>query len=42
MFKAYLRTVSQATFEPFVLLRMRDGLDAEAEKRKASDHESIW
>jgi hypothetical protein len=32
MFKQYLRTVSQASFEPFVLLRMRDGLELE-EKR---------
>jgi hypothetical protein len=39
MLKEYLRTVSQATFEPFVLLRMRDGLSKEAAtlKRKAAD-----
>ena len=28
LFKAFLRTVSQATSDPFVLLRMRDGLNA--------------
>jgi hypothetical protein len=41
LFKSYLRTVSQATFEPFVLLRMRDGLSHEAaRKRKADDERS--
>ena len=35
LFKSFLRQVSQSTFEPFVLLRMRDGLKLEAEKLDA-------
>ena len=35
MFKAYLKQVSQSTFEPFVLLRMRDGLKLEAQRYDA-------
>ena len=34
MLKGYLRHVSQSTFEPFVLLRMRDGLRQEGERVK--------
>ena len=35
LLKSFCRLVSQGTFESFLLLRMRDGLKVEAQKRKA-------
>ena len=37
LFKKFLRTVSHGTFEPFVLLRMRDGLQSEAVRKRKAD-----
>ena len=37
MLKDFLRTCSQATIEPFLLLRMKDGLVREGKKRLASE-----